>query len=147
MLKQLLIGWCLMASSVAIHASGMVAALRMLRRKERDRSWTWLFVFLAGWIILGLEFALGADIARTAIAPTWDDIGQLAAIAAIRTMLNYFLEKDVEAARAELEARSAKAEGWRNCCGSSARRSRKPSRSAASSIRSTTPTKSASTKT
>lgn len=55
-----------------------------------------IFVGFGGWIILALEFALGADIARTAIAPTWDDIGQLAAIAAIRTALNYFLEKDVE---------------------------------------------------
>jgi uncharacterized membrane protein len=58
-----------------------------------------IFVGFAGWIILALEFALGADIARTAIAPTWDDIGQLAAIAAIRTALNYFLERDVEAYR------------------------------------------------
>ena len=55
-----------------------------------------IFVGFAGWIILALEFALGADIVRTAIAPTWDQIGQLAAIAAIRTALNYFLEKDVE---------------------------------------------------
>jgi hypothetical protein len=44
-----------------------------------------------------LEFALGADIVRTAIAPTWDDIGQLAAIAAIRTFLNFFLERDLDA--------------------------------------------------
>lgn len=56
-----------------------------------------IFVSFAGWIILALEFALGADIVRTAIAPTWDQIGQLAAIATIRTALNYFLEKDVEA--------------------------------------------------
>ncbi|MBA4010981.1 MAG: hypothetical protein C0481_03870 [Phenylobacterium sp.] len=55
-----------------------------------------IFVGFAGWIILALEFALGADIVRTAITPTWDQIGQLAAIAAIRTALNYFLEKDVE---------------------------------------------------
>lgn len=55
-----------------------------------------IFVGFAGWIILALEFALGADIVRTAIAPTWDQIGQLAAIAAIRTVLNYFLEKDIE---------------------------------------------------
>ena len=50
----------------------------------------------ARWIVLALEFALAADIARTAIAPTWDDIGQLAAIAVIRTALNYFLERDLE---------------------------------------------------
>ncbi len=50
----------------------------------------------ARWIVLALEFALAADIARTAISPTWDDIGQLAAIAVIRTALNYFLERDLE---------------------------------------------------
>ena len=50
----------------------------------------------AVWLALALEFALAADIAETAIAPTWDEIGQLAAIAAIRTALNYFLERDLE---------------------------------------------------
>jgi len=49
------------------------------------------------WLLLGLEFELGADIIRSAISPNWNDVGQLAAIAAIRTMLNYFLEKDIEA--------------------------------------------------
>ncbi|HEY1981997.1 MAG TPA: DUF1622 domain-containing protein [Xanthobacteraceae bacterium] len=48
------------------------------------------------WLLLGLEFELAADIIRTAIAPTWTDIGQLAAIAAIRTFLNFFLETDIE---------------------------------------------------
>src|SRR5262245_25385658 len=48
------------------------------------------------WLLLGLEFELAADIIRTAISPTWNDIGQLAAIATIRTVLNHFLEKDLE---------------------------------------------------
>jgi uncharacterized membrane protein len=48
------------------------------------------------WLLLGLEFLLAADIVRTAIAPTWNEIGQLGAIAGIRTFLNYFLEKDIE---------------------------------------------------
>jgi uncharacterized membrane protein len=48
------------------------------------------------WLLLGLEFELAADIIRTAISPSWTDIGQLAAIAAIRTVLNHFLEKDIE---------------------------------------------------
>lgn len=61
-------------------------------RKVRRDVW----MSFAVWIILALEFALGADIVRTAIAPTWNDIGQLAAIAVIRTGLNYFLEKDLE---------------------------------------------------
>ena len=41
---------------------------------------------------------LAADIVRSIIAPSWNDIGQLAAIAVIRTFLNYFLERDLEAA-------------------------------------------------
>ncbi|CAN5340079.1 hypothetical protein BH10PSE19_BH10PSE19_00690 [soil metagenome] len=49
----------------------------------------------AVWLILGLEFMLAADILRTVIAPTWDQLGQLAVIALIRTFLNYFLEKDL----------------------------------------------------
>ena len=48
------------------------------------------------WLLLGLEFELAADVVRTAISPTWAEIGQLAAIAVIRTFLNYFLEKDLE---------------------------------------------------
>jgi len=60
-----------------------------------------IWLRFAAAILLSLEFALAADIARTAISPTWRDIGQLAAIAAIRTILNLFLERDLERARAE----------------------------------------------
>jgi uncharacterized membrane protein len=48
-------------------------------------------------LLLSLEFELAADIVRTAIAPSWTDIGQLASIAVIRTALNYFLTIDIEA--------------------------------------------------
>jgi uncharacterized membrane protein len=50
----------------------------------------------AMWLLLGLEFELAADIIRSVISPSWRDIGQLAAIAVIRTFLNYFLEQDLE---------------------------------------------------
>jgi uncharacterized membrane protein len=50
------------------------------------------------WLLLGLEFALAADIIATVVSPTWDDIGELGAIAVIRTFLNYFLERDLESA-------------------------------------------------
>jgi uncharacterized membrane protein len=46
-------------------------------------------------LTLSLELLLAADILRTAVAPTWEEIGKLAAIAAIRTVLNYFLEKEL----------------------------------------------------
>lgn len=72
-------------------------SLRMVTDQRTRRA---IFVGFAGWIIMALEFALAADIVRSSIAPSWEDIGQLAAIAAIRTFLNYFLERDVEEMRA-----------------------------------------------
>jgi uncharacterized membrane protein len=53
------------------------------------------YVQYARWLIAGLTFQLAADIIQTAFAPSWDEIGQLAAIAAIRAFVNYFLEHDM----------------------------------------------------
>lgn len=50
-------------------------------------------------LTLALEFELGADILKTAVAPSWNDVGLLAAIAVLRTALNYFLERELESAR------------------------------------------------
>ena len=47
-------------------------------------------------LALALEFELAADILKTAVAPTWNEIGQLAAIAVLRTALNYFLERELQ---------------------------------------------------
>ena len=46
-------------------------------------------------LALALELELGADILKTAVAPTWNDLGMLAAIAVLRTFLNFFLEKEI----------------------------------------------------
>lgn len=62
-------------------------------------------------LVLGLEFLLAADILNTAVAPTWEQVALLAAIAAIRTALNYFLERDLE--RADDRAQSGVALGAR----------------------------------
>lgn len=53
---------------------------------------------LGRWLALALEFLLAADILRTAVAPTWSEIGQLAAIATIRTALNFFLQLEIDKA-------------------------------------------------
>jgi len=53
------------------------------------------------WLLLGLEFELAADIIRSVVSPTWQDIAELGAIAVIRTFLNYFLEKDLESSEDE----------------------------------------------
>ena len=59
---------------------------------------------LARYLALALEFQLGADIISTAVAPSWDQIGKLAAIAVIRTALNYFLTREMQQERETTEA-------------------------------------------
>jgi uncharacterized membrane protein len=90
-----------MVSVVCIALGALVAVVQtaavLLRRGTTREVRRTVWMNFAAWIILALEFALGADIVRTAIAPSWNDIGQLAAIAVIRTGLNYFLERDLEA--------------------------------------------------
>lgn len=61
---------------------------------------------LAKYLALALEFQLGADILSTAIAPSWEQIGKLAAIAVIRTGLNYFLSVEMRAEEATPPSKS-----------------------------------------
>ncbi|CAA0098362.1 Uncharacterised protein [Mycolicibacterium vanbaalenii] len=58
---------------------------------------------LARFLVLGLEFQLAADVLRTAISPSFEEIGKLAAIAAIRTILNYFLNREIAQEQREIE--------------------------------------------
>lgn len=50
----------------------------------------------ARWLAVALEFELAADILNTAVTPSWSDIEKLAAIATLRTALNYFLEREIQ---------------------------------------------------
>ena len=80
-------------------ASGAGAAGRSHDEKEEIR------LRLGRWLAVALEFLLAADILRTAVAPTWTEIGQLAAIATLRTLLNYFLQKEIDRAETRERAR------------------------------------------
>ena len=66
-------------------------ATRHQRRAVRQR-------FL-NWIVLALTFQLAADLATTAVSTSWSDVGKLAAVAGIRTFLNFFLERDLNEIR------------------------------------------------
>jgi uncharacterized membrane protein len=85
------------AGAVVAAYQSFLALFRGATLNERKSIW----VHFARWLLLGLEFELAADIIRSVVAPTWQDIGQLAAIAAIRTLLSYFLERDVAELRQE----------------------------------------------
>ncbi|HYX17366.1 MAG TPA: DUF1622 domain-containing protein [Nostoc sp.] len=69
------------------------------RRKKLNQAKEEIRLELGMWLALCLEFALAADILRSTIAPTWDEIGKLAAIIGLRTILNFFLAKEIEQAR------------------------------------------------
>ncbi len=70
-----------------------VVAAPSTRHGERKAIWRQYGM----WLVLGLEFELAADIIGSVVSPSWNDVGKLGAIAVIRTFLNYFLEKDLEA--------------------------------------------------
>ena len=50
---------------------------------------------LGSYLIVGLEFFIASDIIRTIITPSWEGLGILGAIVAIRTVLSYFLTRDL----------------------------------------------------
>ena len=66
-------------------------------RSAHERRALWLRY--GHWLITGLTFQLAADIVETSIGTSWEAIGRLAAIAVIRTFLNYFLERDMSELR------------------------------------------------
>ena len=66
---------------------------------------------LGRFLVLGLEFQLAADILRTAVAPSFEELGQLAAVAAIRTALNFFLGREIKEEREQLRTDQAAAPG------------------------------------
>lgn len=76
----------------------LLAAYQFVKhfRDEQPSNFNRVRLTLGKYLALALEFQVGADILSTAIAPSWEQIEKLAAIAAIRTLLNYFLTKELE---------------------------------------------------
>lgn len=96
-------------SGVAIIFSGSaIAFFRFVIKAITDRhaeNFTPIRLDLGRFLALGLEFQLASDLLRTAVAPSFEEIGKLAAVAAIRTSLNYFLGQEIKEERNELESK------------------------------------------
>jgi uncharacterized membrane protein len=75
--------------------SGLRAMLSAPDGHERRDIW----LRYARWLVAGLTFQLAADIIETSITTSWEAVGRIAAIAVIRTFLNYFLDRDLEEVR------------------------------------------------
>lgn len=83
--------------AIAAIEATVKAALIFLRRSTPPAAKNEVRLTLGRWLAVALEFELAADILNTAVTPTWNDIEKLAAIAALRTALNYFLEREIRA--------------------------------------------------
>ncbi len=90
-----LIGALIVACGVVVSAVRVVGVLGGREPKQ----FTDVRMAFARYLALALEFQLGADILSTAIAPSWDQIGKLGAVAVIRTALNFFLMRELTVER------------------------------------------------
>jgi len=92
--------------AAAIGIGSLISLFRFVKAlifgKETD--YNAIRLTLARYLALALEFQLGADILSTAIAPSWQEIGKLGAIAVIRTGLNFFLSKEMKEEKMAEEA-------------------------------------------
>lgn len=96
------------ALGALVIAAGIVLVVVALLRHllfERGSSFTPIRLAFARYLTLALELQLAADILSTSVAPSWDQIGKLAAIAVIRTALNYFLNKELQAESGSIDAK------------------------------------------
>lgn len=84
----------------------VVAALAFIRLKLHHHTTLYFLkeankirAILGTYILFGLEFMIAADIIHTFIRPTQEDLIVLATIVAIRTVISYFLSREVEQAQ------------------------------------------------
>ena len=85
--------------SVVLVAAGVVVTsykiLRMIRSPDL-RKYNQARLTFSRYLVMALEFMLAGDIIATAVKPSWNDLGMLAAIAVIRTFLNFFLQREMK---------------------------------------------------
>jgi uncharacterized membrane protein len=89
------------STGVAIGVGVVAALVRTSKLGFRpgnslESSMSEIRITLGRWLALALELALAADILRTVMVPSWNEIGKLGAIVVLRTALNYFLEREIE---------------------------------------------------
>lgn len=90
-------------------AIAFVSATRTMVARHGMAEARIIWLNYARWLVAGLTFQLAADIIESSIATRWDAVGRLAAIAVIRTFLNFFLERDLEEIRARQQERTGEA--------------------------------------
>lgn len=85
----------IVAGTVEAFVSGALVLLTSRTGHERRDVW----LRYARWLVAGLTFQLAADIIETSITTDWESVARVGLIAVIRTLLNYFLERDLDEIR------------------------------------------------
>jgi uncharacterized membrane protein len=101
------------AGAVVIFIGALIAAvgfLRALPQRDPD-AFVPVRLTLGRFLALGLEFQLASDVLRTAIAPSFEELRKLAAVAAIRTALNFFLAREIREEQRILAEKGSAATG------------------------------------
>jgi uncharacterized membrane protein len=108
------------AGAAVIFIGALIGVVKFLAAlpKRNPEEFVPVRLSLGRYLALGLEFQLASDVLRTAIAPSFQELGKLAAVAAIRTALNFFLAREIAEERRIVDARgeaddSAGADGHR----------------------------------
>ena len=86
-------------------ANAFFSMIRVMRTHPAGHERRLVWITYARWLVAALTFQLAADIIESTLVESWDAVGRLAAIAAIRTFLNYFLERDMAEVRERDAAR------------------------------------------
>ena len=68
---------------------------QLFSRKQRFDATEVIRLQLGRGLALGLEFTIASDILHSGVAPTRQDISNLSAIVLLRTLLNYFLAREI----------------------------------------------------
>jgi uncharacterized membrane protein len=94
-------------------AEAFVRGLRAMLSSPSGHAAREIWLRYGRWLVAALTFQLAADIVETSITENWEAIGRIAAIAVIRTFLNYFLENDLTEIRERERRRSEEADQTR----------------------------------
>jgi uncharacterized membrane protein len=76
-----------------------IGGLRLMLSSRSGHEQRDVWLRYGRWLIAGLTFQLAADIIETSITSSWEAVARIAAVAVIRTFLNYFLERDLTEVR------------------------------------------------
>ncbi|NLM29929.1 MAG: DUF1622 domain-containing protein [Methanomicrobiales archaeon] len=77
-----------------------IAIVELLAKETRIRTWGYPEIrgTFTTRILIGLEFFVAADLLKTILAPTFEDLIILGSLVAIRTVVSYFLGMEVRGA-------------------------------------------------